>query len=242
MAKRERRDTIYEMLMLCLCTFALLVLVVDSFGVFPIEASMVLLYADTTICFFFMFDFLFKLLTAESKWRYLRTWGWIDFVSSIPLVDTLRWGRLVRVLRVVRLLRGFHTAMELSKYVARNRTQSSFASASLISFLLVFLSSVAILLVETTPDAKIQTAGDAMWWSLTTMTTVGYGDLVPVTTWGRLVGAILMLGGIGLFGVFTAVVASWFLEPVEREQEIELAALREQLTRIEEHLNDASSG
>lgn len=83
------------------------------------------------------------------------------------------------------------------------------------SSLLILIASVAILDVEQdAPDALITTFGDAIWWAFVTITTVGYGDLYPVTTAGRIVAGGLMIAGIALLGSVTATFASWFIERV----------------------------
>jgi len=78
-------------------------------------------------------------------------------------------------------------------------------------------SSIAILQVETDPRSNIKTAEDALWWSYTTITTVGYGDLYPVTAEGRLIAIVVMTFGVGLFGTFTAYIASVFVKPKEEK-------------------------
>jgi voltage-gated potassium channel len=77
--------------------------------------------------------------------------------------------------------------------------------------LLIIFSSIAILQVEKDPASNIKSAEDAIWWAYVTITTVGYGDKYPVTTEGRVIAAVLMTAGVGLFGTFTAYVASWFV-------------------------------
>lgn len=67
--------------------------------------------------------------------------------------------------------------------------------------------------VGRTPDAKITNPQDALWWSFATITTVGYGDLFPVTTAGRITGAVLMTAGVGVFRTVTAAVGAWMLRP-----------------------------
>ena len=81
----------------------------------------------------------------------------------------------------------------------------------ILIILLVIFSSIAILQVEDDPTSNIKTAEDAIWWAYVTITTVGYGDKYPITTEGRLIAGILMTAGVGLFGTFTAYVASWFV-------------------------------
>jgi voltage-gated potassium channel len=207
----SKRSAAYEILMLGLSVYVLLALAVDSLVALDPHTRAILSYADTGICFVFLFDFFTNVIKAKNKLGYLR-WGWIDLVSSIPTVDVLRAGRAVRVVRVIRVLRGFRSAKRLSAYLLAKRAQAAMSVAVLVSILFVIVSAVAILQFEARAEhANINTAEDALWWAYVTITTVGYGDRFPVTTEGRLVAAVLMTAGVGLFGTFTGFVASWFL-------------------------------
>jgi voltage-gated potassium channel len=97
------------------------------------------------------------------------------------------------------------------QHVYKNRARGAFTTVSMISFLLIIFSSIAVLQFETAPTSNIKTAEDALWWAYTTFTTVGYGDMYPVTTEGRIIAIILMTGGVGLFGTFSGFIASLFL-------------------------------
>ncbi|MFM7664706.1 MAG: potassium channel family protein, partial [Bacteroidota bacterium] len=96
-------------------------------------------------------------------------------------------------------------------HIFTNKAQGAFTSVSIIAILLIIFSAIGMLQVETDPNSNIKTAEDAIWWSYSTMATVGYGDKYPVTTEGRIIAAILMTAGVGLFGTFTAYIASWFV-------------------------------
>ena len=85
-------------------------------------------------------------------------------------------------------------------------------SVSIITVLLIIFSSISILIVEKNTASTIKTANDALWWTIETITSVGYGDMYPVTVEGRIIGSILMIGGVGIFGVFTAYIASLFVK------------------------------
>lgn len=92
-------------------------------------------------------------------------------------------------------------------------------SVLVITILLIIFSSISILSVEKAPNSNIKTADDAIWWTMTTITTVGYGDRYPVTLEGRLIGIVLMVSGVGLFGTYTAYIASLFIGEKKEEKE-----------------------
>jgi len=102
----------------------------------------------------------------------------------------------------------------------------------LIALAVLMVSSVATLQVEQGEGVNILDAEDAVWWSLTTMTTVGYGDRYPVTSEGRLVAGLLMVAGVGLFGTLSGFLAAWFVEPGDDERLQELKALREEIAGL----------
>jgi voltage-gated potassium channel len=221
----------YQIFMLLLCVFALAGVGVQNLVALDPETNIILDYADYAVCAFFLVDFTLSLRRSNDRWRYMRTWGWLDLISSIPTLDFARWGRLARIARISRVLRGLRATKLLTTVVLRQRSQNTVLAAALAALLLVFASSTAMLHFETTLDASIKTAEDAVWWAVATITTVGYGDMVPVSTEGRVVAAILMTAGVGLFGVFAAALAAWFLAPQEAAVD-ELQAMREELAAM----------
>ncbi len=184
------------------------------------EVKSLLVDIDHGVCIVFFIDFLYRLFTAKSKTKYMR-WGWIDLISSIPM-DALVVGRIFRIFQLLRVVRAIRELRLLSSYFFRSRIKSAFASATIFAFLMIVFCAVAMLQIEhDAPGTKIKTAEDALWWAYVTITTVGYGDVVPVTREGRMIAAVLMTVGVGLFGTFTAYVASWFVEQKEEEREAE---------------------
>jgi voltage-gated potassium channel len=99
--------------------------------------------------------------------------------------------------------------------------------------LLIYVASLAILDTERSqPGSKITTLGDAVWWSITTVTTVGYGDLSPVSGRGRVIAVMLMIGGISLVGVVTATIASWIIQRVAEQDAEHQAATAAQIEAV----------
>lgn len=227
------RSQSYQLFMLSLCVFAIAALAVERFVDLSDPMSDVLHVADAAVCFIFLLDFGYSLATAPNRWAYFRTWGWIDLLSSIPNVAVLRVGRGARILRIVRVLRGLRATRILVGTVIQRRAESAAMSAALATILLMVFASVAILHFESEPESNIKTAEDAVWWSIATVTTVGYGDHYPVTWEGRMVAVVLMLLGMCLVGVLSGVFASWFMAPMAAENRgeieqlhVEIAALR----------------
>lgn len=202
----------YELFSLALSIAALVVLGLMVSGTQTPETRQLLDYADLTLCAFFFLDFCRNLIVAENRWRYLYTWGWLDLAASIPAVEALRAGRLARIVRVLRVLRVVKASRILVYALTRRRRESAAWGAALVALLVIFTASVAVLQFERRGDANILTAEDALWWSITTITTVGYGDRYPVTTEGRMVAVALMAVGVGLFGTLSGMAASWFTE------------------------------
>ncbi len=229
----------YELFMLGLCVYVLIAMAASTFISLSADAHKIVNAVDTVICFVFIADFVYKLTTAKSKAGYLK-WGWIDLISSIPMVDFLRWGRIARVVRILRLLRVVRSAKRIVAQLAKQRGEATFLALGLAAVVLMVISSIAILQVEHGEGANIKDASDALWWAFVTVTTVGYGDKFPVTTEGRIIAGVLMLIGVGLFGTFTGLAASWFMGPEEREQEDILEAMSKRMERIERMLENLS--
>jgi len=198
------------MIILTLSLLVLGLLVMELVLDLPAETIRVLRWIDNIVCVLFFIDFVVRFRRAESKVQFMK-WGWIDLLASIPEIGALRWGRIFAVLRILRLLRAVKSVRLLVEIVFQHRTRGGVASVFTITFLVLSLSSVSILLVERNPDSNIRTAEDAVWWGVTTITTVGYGDRFPVTLAGRCIAAGLMFCGVGLFGTLSGVIASFFL-------------------------------
>ena len=149
----------------------------------------------------------------------------IDLISILPfLVPVLHTYNLVgvRVFRLVRLLRIF----KLNRYsdalaaigdVFRRKSQQMVASVFFVSMILI-LASLLIYYAEhdAQPD-QFENAFSGLWWAVATLTTVGYGDLYPITPLGRFLGAIIAILGIGMVAVPTSILSAGFMEVLEKE-------------------------
>lgn len=229
---RPHESASYQLFMLALSLFALGIIAAQVALKLDPEVEAILDYADYLVCAFFFIDFLVSLRYAPNRWRYLSTWGWLDLLSAIPVLDAARWGRLARIVRIFRVLRALRAANLLASAVMRHRSENTFLAVSLLAVLLVVFSSIAVLQFETTEQSNIKTGEDAFWWAIVTITTVGYGDFYPVTPEGRLVAALLMCSGVGLFGTFSGLLAARLIAPDASSAESEIAALRAEIASL----------
>jgi voltage-gated potassium channel len=231
----------YQAFMLVLCIYAIAELVLRSFFPLRPETIQILTYADYAVCLFFLLDFVISLVHAEKRLRYLVTWGWVDLFSSAPAVPFARWGRVLRIARLFRAMRTVKATRVLVNVIVSRRAESTFLAVCLLSMLVLIMGSVSILRIEDVPGANIKTPADACWWALSTMTTVGYGDKYPTTDAGRIVGAALMIMGVGLVGTFAGFVASWFHGAGQSRQKQEIADLRDEIRALRETLEQKNA-
>ena len=160
--------------------------------------------------------------------------AWFDLLLIIisppfTVPEVFQGARTLRVLRLLRLVRALAVAGMGLRLAHRHFGKRRFHHILMVAVATVFLGALGIFAVESGRNPSIRGFGDAMWWAVVTATTVGYGDVSPVTLEGRLIAVVLMVTGIGVIGVFTATVASFFFEEADTSD----PALTEVLARLE---------
>ena len=166
----------------------------------------------------FIADYLVRLALAPQRGRWFVRHLFDLAVVALPVLRPLRLVRLIALIGVLHRGAGMALRGRITAYTAGGVT------------LLVLVSSLAVLDAERgAPGTPIHTYGEAVWWALATITTVGYGDLAPVTAVGRWAAVLLMIGGVALAGVVTATLASWIVSLVAEESAEQEAATRAQV-------------
>jgi voltage-gated potassium channel len=248
----RRRSNAYNLFIFVLTIISLVIMVLL---LLPLsEATIGLLqFYDSLICIIFLLDFFRNLRAAPNKSAYIfKRGGWLDLLGSMPYLGgafkysgLLRLARLSRLYRIVRSMRG-QGRKELAADIAENRSAYTMFITILVAIIILAFASVLVLEFESqSPEAKIVSGWDAFWYSIVTITTVGYGDYYPVTFWGRLTAMFIMVTGVGIIGVLTSLLSNMLIgspsNPEEKEApdaaqsptvEQELASIKNELVEI----------
>jgi voltage-gated potassium channel len=162
---------------------------------------------ETVLTGVFVSEFVSRLVAAHDRRQYVRG-HWIDALALVPPVRALRVLRLLRLFRLVRAFAGFYRAAMHVQGLARHR---GFAWLIVSWLSVMVVCSAFVYQAEHGVNKLLSSPFDALWWGVSTLTTVGYGDTYPVTPDGRLGAMALMLLGIGLFSGITATITSYFI-------------------------------
>ena len=212
---RGRKSNAYQIFILVLTVLSLAIMV---WLLMPIseQTRNLLNWYDNAVCFIFLYDFTMNMLDArKNKTNYfIKERGWLDLLGSIPSFGLttygglLRLARLSRLARIGRLLRG-QNKKELVDDIVKNRNQYTAFITILLTVIVLTVASVLVLQFESkNPDANIQTGWDSFWYSVVTITTVGYGDRFPITIGGRITAMFIMFMGVGIIGVLASILSS----------------------------------
>ena len=217
--KKERKMNLgYEIFVGVLSILSILNILLGYLAKDP-DLSGILDIMNGLFSIIFLGDFFFRILTAPSKSQYFfRDFGWADLFASLPLPQ-------FKILRVFRLFRVYRLMTKIGPKVivntlVKDRAGSALYVLLLMGILVLEFGALAVLKWEkVNPDANIKTASDAVWYVMVTISTVGYGDRYPTTDMGRIMGALVIIIGVGIFGTFTGFLANFFLSPAKKEEE-----------------------
>ena len=220
--RKKLLHTSYEIGMSALAVMVLVILVIEFTS--DLNEFYLDLFAkiDMSILIVFALDYAIRFSLAKKKFKFFKS-NILDLVAIIPFDKAFRIARLARLTRLVRLSRTSKIARILKlarlsifiKKFGRGLIKllktNGLNYAILFTLVLIFGGAFGILLFER-QHGSITSFGDALWWSMVTTTTVGYGDLSPVSAGGRILAGVLMIVGIGFIGMVTGSIATFFIK------------------------------
>ncbi len=182
------------------------------------------LWNERLVVGLFTFEYLYRWFHAKNRLRYpITLLALVDLLAILPSLvgltmnfRSLKLARTLRILRLFKLYR-YNTALQNVMHGFR-KVKDELAIVGFVVVIVVMVSSVAMHELEhdAQPD-KFGKLSDSVWWSFVTLTTVGYGDMYPVTLGGRLLAILTMVIGIGIFGTFISLIGSSFLSTMREE-------------------------
>jgi voltage-gated potassium channel len=176
--------------------------------------------AELVLTVVFLAEFGARIVAARSRAAYFRG-HWIDVIALAP---PIRGARVLRLLRLLRLVRAFAGIYRAATHVGGLARHKGFAWLVLCWLGVMVVCSAWLYIAEHGLNKAVENPFDALWWGVVTLTTVGYGDVIPQTPEGRLAAMCLMLLGISLFGALTATVTSYILSADLRRVESKVEA------------------
>jgi voltage-gated potassium channel len=218
--------TAYDIIMALLAMTIIASLFLQSRSDLTDEQLSLIKQADLTVWLIFVADYIVRFVLAKDKFLFFKK-NIVDLISILPFDMAFQGLRAVRVLRLFYMFRVFIYLNRLYKRLDAILTMNNFHHMIWFTFVIIFSGAIAISYIE---DMEI---GDALWWSFVTTTTVGYGDIAPASTGGRLVAAFLMIVGIGFLSTLTSTISTYFIsKPVTTSYQDE--ALQQIVKKIED--------
>ena len=206
----------FDVFLIIVILLSVLVVLLDSVTSIHSEYGQVLLVIEWSFTLLFTVEYLLRLWTIQNTWLYARSfYGVVDLLGSLPTYLSIwfadaHYFLVVRVLRVLRIFRVFRMvryvgeAELIAQALTASRRKITVFVCSVLALVVVFGS--LMYLVEGGTNTEFSSIPQSIYWAVTTMTTVGYGDVAPDTPLGRGLAAVIMIMGYGIIAVPTGIV------------------------------------
>lgn len=227
----------YELSMAFLSIIIIIIIILEYINTLSPKETRMFDITDNIITVIFAVDYFTRLILSKNKMEFFKH-NIIDLIAIIPfnsifqvtrILRITRLARLTKIFKVFRLLRVFVLLEKFKKNMDDFFKTNNFRYALWITFTTVIIGAVGMYLAEG------RSFTDSLWWSFVTVTTVGYGDISPSTTAGRIIAAVLMLVGIGFLGILTGTISTFFIKQEKGET---ISLKNETVNMIQSKLNN----
>jgi voltage-gated potassium channel len=217
LSQGDEKDLGYEIFIALVSLLSIFNLVFELLPSMNPESVHVLKSIDLALIFVFLFDFGYRITTTRSKSNYFfHGYGWADLLSCVPQLQFLRLFRIVKTYRLVKK----KDTKTIIDYLSYQRAEAALYILIFCVIIIIQFGASAVLIAESnSAEANITNADSALWWAYETVTSVGYGDVFPVTTEGRLLGAIVMATGVAVFATLAGYLSNKLLTPPKIDEE-----------------------
>lgn len=222
--KHLRNRLIYEIFMASLALLSVIIITLSSFSIISTETK-IFKITDIILLSIFWIDYLVRIYLSDNKREFFKD-NFFDFLAILPMSSYFAIFRLIRILKLAQIAHLYKiTRLDkaLTVIINLNKNLNSFIRTNGFVYLLYTIILLIMVSAGLMAYAENIPFSDALWWSIVTCTTVGYGDVVPVTVLGRLVAIFLMIFGIGFLGMLTSTITTFVSNlAIERNKKIKL--------------------
>jgi voltage-gated potassium channel len=217
LSQGDEKDLGYEIFIALVSLLSIFNLVFELLPSMNPESVHVVESIDLALIFVFLFDFGYRITTTRSKsYYFFHGYGWADLLSCVPQLQFLRLFRIVKTYRLVKK----KDTKTIIDYLSYQRAEAALYILIFCVIIIIQFGASAVLIAESnSAEANITNADSALWWAYETVTSVGYGDVFPVTTEGRLLGAIVMATGVAVFATLAGYLSNKLLTPPKIDEE-----------------------
>ena len=209
----------WDIFILVLSLYVIAVLAVEVITSLSQRTIEIIDAIDFMICMIFIGDWIYFYKASPKKKDYVKS-RLIDLIASVPFIQVFRLFRVFRIVRIVRafrVIRGMKGVFPILRVITKNKRRSILITYLACTILVYFYCTLGFMHFEKGVNDGIRNFGDAAWMAFTTVTTIGYGDIYPKTTEGRVMAGVLVMLGMGLFSLVTAEFASFFMDFLKEE-------------------------
>lgn len=249
---QSRVERVVDRVLLTIVLLNAAVVVLDSVQLLDRQYHALFTGIELASLYFFTLEYVARVWSCVEDPRYQRPWvgrlrymltplALIDLLAVLPFFvkglnrHVLRLMRVVRVLKVARYVKALH----LIEHVVRCKRAELLAAVGVIAVMLLLVSSLMYTIESEAQPDKFGSIPATMWWGVATLTTVGYGDVYPITTTGKVLSSVIAVLGLGLFAIPTGILASGFSEHLQEEQPVACRScqqFQQQMAQLQEHL------
>ncbi|HCW53063.1 MAG TPA: potassium channel protein [Clostridium sp.] len=202
--KSEKTEFIYDVFAGIMSIIAVIIVMVGySTGLSNRNAGIVRIL-DCMVYWIFVADYVIRFIFCKDKKKFLK-YNIIDLIAIMPLmyISSLKYGNAFKLIRVITYI------IRLLSNIKEILFTNGFIYALSIITIITLLGAIGVYLCEVNVNEGISKFEDALWWSIVTVTTVGYGDVIVITRMGRIIAIMLMFTGVGFISMFTSTMSTY---------------------------------